>query len=418
MAIGNFQESLRNAARDAVCSALSGSQAFGNALVTAWQGVTGINASPPDFAGIAKGLLCGSPSPPFPPTNNGYGGANCVCDRYRVTYSLKRSGAGATLRGSDVLFGPIAAINLGPGGGAGNTRLEFLCRGKQGVDPACTPGFVTRTSGAGTSAGDIVSFEINAVQNLDSPGDNCTPVVVVPPSPLPDTGINFPDIPFSFSPGIEVGSPVINTDLDITIFQPFVDFDANIIVPLNLEVNLNVGSGNFNVNAQVNLNTGDINFNFGGGGSASGGGGSGYRPPSDCEGDDEPVKNPPPKPPSVPDKPDDPDVEERMVITGAIVTTTSVALNSRQTVIAQTQNPDIYAPAIGFISFFVEVGEAKVEAWTADIPVKNLRQYIPCPYDEGAKGVGGTPNPGYLWDITPIYEKIRTQLPKESNASA
>ena len=418
MALSGFRDSLAGAAKEAVCQALGASQQVGGAVVYAWQQVTGVNASPPDFAGVAKGLLCGTPSPPFgDSTATPYGGANCVCDRYEIQYGLNLKFGRPALTGRIRLYGPVAAITYRTNS-AGKTGINFICRGPDGA--GCQPGFVEVPAGAGSSAGDVESYSIYSVRNLTNAGASCGVPPTPTPTPLPDIGINLPDVSITFAPSVEVQTPAINANVNVLIFQPFVNLKAEIVVPLNLNVDLSVGSVNFNVGAEVNLNTGDVNFNFGGGSSnpATGGGGSGYRPPSDCDDVDEPVRPAPPKPPSVPGKPDDPDIEEKTILSGVIVTVGSVTLTNRASVINQGENPDIYAPSLGHVNFFLEIGDSKIEAWTADIPVKNRRQYIPCPYEEGAKSVAGTPQPGVIWELTPIYKKVRTQLPKESNNGA
>lgn len=413
MAVLPFQSALGEAAKTAVCQALAGSSQFGGALVSAWQGVTGIQASPPDFAGIAKGLLCGAPSPPIPEGGSDpYGGANCECDRYRISYGIKRNQGRSTLTGTIIVYGPVAAITRRFTGGGVFTGINFVCRGPDG--PGCLPGFVEVAGGAGSSGGDVIGYEIYAVQNLSNPGENCGVPPTDTPVPLPDDGITLPDVGFEFAPSIDVQSPIVNANLSVTLFQPFVNLDLQIVVPLNLNLDLSVGSINFSVGAEVNINTGDVNFNFGGGsGSAGGGGGTSTRPPSDCDDKDKPVRPAPPKPPSVPDKPEDPDIEEKTVISGVIVTVTSVTLTNRASIIAQGENPAIYAPALGFVNFYYEIGDSATPAWSADIPVKNLRQFIPCPYDEGAKSVAGTPNPGVTWELTPVTKVIRSQLPQD-----
>jgi len=75
----------------------------------------------------------------------------------------------------------------------------------------------------------------------------------------------------------------------------------------------------------------------------------------------------------------------------------------------QGDNPDILIPAAGYISFYVDIpGTGK--GWTLDIPVKNARNFIQCPWEGGAINVKGTPNPQVTFVITPVYKAIQVNV--------
>lgn len=111
----------------------------------------------------------------------------------------------------------------------------------------------------------------------------------------------------------------------------------------------------------------------------------------------------PPAPPGIPDPPPDEDDEEAgRVIVGALVTVTEIARPLRQSIIFQGDNPDVWVPDLGLISFAISIPGGGT-GWTSDIRIKNQRQYVPCPEPTGAVNVRGTPAFGNVWTITPVY---------------
>lgn len=184
----------------------------------------------------------------------------------------------------------------------------------------------------------------------------------------------------------------------------YFDIDGKVNIPITFKLNptayLNLDF-DFEFSGAINLDTGDFIANYGDDTEP-------LPPPSQP---DPPAGTPapkptspvPPAPPGITEPPADPDDEEaeRRLI-AAVVTTTFQARPTRQTIIGQAENPDIYVPDLGVINFAISVGDGAV-AWTNDIRVKNLRAYIPCPVESGAVQVKGTPTPGNEWVITPIY---------------
>lgn len=80
---------------------------------------------------------------------------------------------------------------------------------------------------------------------------------------------------------------------------------------------------------------------------------------------------------------------------------TTTHLDGNETTLEQQDNPAIYIPATGYVQFLIQVGNSS--AWTNDIAVKNLRAFIPCPWDAGAVEVKGTPRYGNQFTVTPVY---------------
>jgi len=186
-----------------------------------------------------------------------------------------------------------------------------------------------------------------------------------------------------------------------------VNVNGQLTIPVSVQVDLNPV---VNFNGEFNLQTGDLNINLGDPGNPAGSNGS-------CNNDPAPNPDIPdptlPLPPSDPIPPSDPvRPERRKVLRGCQVITTVLA--GKQTEIVQETNPEIYAPAIGYVNFLVQVGNRT--GWTADIPVKNTNQIIECPWVSGAIDVKGTPSYNNQFDIYPLYtqQSFPPQYPPES----
>lgn len=394
-------DALGGAVKSGICQALGASEQFGNAVVFAWQQFTGLsNINPPNFAALAKGVFCGEPSPTLPPGTSAPQGAQCDCVVYKLYGQLDRANDFPLVFNGTRVWGPILGFQPVTGGFVPPfvTTYNVICKGNANVTCGST---TIGEIGAGDGSGQITGLKIFRIEREDGLPDNCGSTVLPTPSPLPDTGITLPDINFKF-PFNPQATVTINAIASIKLFQPIINFNGQLVVPVNVTANLDLGGVNFNIDASVNLNTGDINFNFGGGNSVKTPGVD-----SPCEDPPEPVRDVPDDPPDVPPPPEDPDVEEEDVIVGVIVTVNSVTLTNKATVIAQNANPDIYAPSLGFVNFYCPVSESGRGGWTPDQPVKNRQTLIPCPWPDGASGVNGTPNPGVSWSLTPVRKKIQ-----------
>lgn len=394
--------SLAGTAKKAVCQALSASEAFGDAVVFAYNSILGTNLNPPNFAAVAKGLLCSEPTPVFPPGTSRPQGAQCPCVAYRIAGYLSRTTPGAfdlTFANLDI-WGPIAGF-VPTTNSNGRTGYNVLCRGR--TDSACQPSLVEVPPGAGTGSGDVDQIVLTSVIRLDGGPDDCGTGVFPVPVPLPPTGL-----PVVLPPVVVVVGPTISPDIryspTVILFQPRFDVDLNLTVPFQINTDIDLGPIQFSPTGVLNLNTGDVTFNFQNGGPPS-------LPPGvgDCEDLPDPVRPVPPRPPTSRPKPNDPDVEESDVISAVQVTVESVSPGNKASVIFQVANPDIYAPNLGFVQFFAVDEDGNELGWSADIPVKNTFQLIPCPFPDGAKAVAGTPQPGVRWELTPVKKKIRSQ---------
>lgn len=193
------------------------------------------------------------------------------------------------------------------------------------------------------------------------------------------------DITYNNSAGVSITIPVV-----LVYARANIDATANITIPFTANIN-----GELEVTGNVNLD-GTVNINIG-----SAGGGDAPKDPRkspcddialpDGEVDEDPTDS---------DQPPQPDRDAEKVIKGVLVTVTALS-NERASTIVQDENPDIYVPSLGHVQFLCRVGETSA-AWTSDIPVKNRRNLIQCPWDWGAIDVRGTPQPGVTWQLTPI----------------
>lgn len=202
-----------------------------------------------------------------------------------------------------------------------------------------------------------------------------------------DNSNNSVNVPLSFN----FGWAYFDNDLNLNV-----PIDVNVIAPINVETNI---SPTFRLN--FNLSTGDTTI----------------LPPSpnpdrpapDPRGPGNPPNfgpgdEPPSAPPGLPPATDPDPVEpgQDRVIRAALVTVTSVADPIPTTELLQGENPNLWVPDLGVISFLVRSGRSS-GGWTEDIRIKNRRQFVPCPWEGGAIRVAGTPRLGVEWEITPVY---------------
>lgn len=238
-----------------------------------------------------------------------------------------------------------------------------------------------------------------SVSRQDGLPDNCGDPPgggLPPPIPPDDSTTDFP-IVYTNNDGID-----ITVDARFVLGNIQVDVDNNISVPFTLsfapEFSLSL-NGTINQNGDVNINYGNPNYN-------PGGGKCGKRKPDDSVPDEDTPETPEDvEEPTLPPEPDENEDEQTGVIRAVIVTTTVV--NPAQSIIYQDINPDIHIPRLGNVSFLIAVGN-KV-AWTEDIPVRNKRHFIVCPWEGGAIDVRGTPAPGNNFTLSKVY--AREQYP-------
>lgn len=234
---------------------------------------------------------------------------------------------------------------------------------------------------------------INSVTRLDGQPDNCgSPPTTLPPAQPPPN----PEINYNFDYTDSSGNTV-NVDARINIGPFTINSNNQVSVPFTISYAPDYSTsfhGAFNSDGEMEFNFGDSNYNFGGT--------PGCQPnpdnfvpdadtPDDVTGSDEP--------------PDPEEDDPTPVIRGCIVTTTVIP--EHQSIIYQDDNPDIMIPRLGNVQFLIAIGNRA--AWSDDIPVRNRRHFIACPWEGGAIQVRGTPAPGVQWSISPCY--AREQYP-------
>lgn len=343
-------------------------------------------ASPAAGLSAAYGLLCNREPPPLTGPVP-FSGGQCVGAPYRVTAefqynnnSIANPGGFSTFGDSVNVTGPVEGtfIESIPGrvrlyvvSASGNTLVA-------GVNGSTDPGVLT-------AKGD----RITNIIRLSGGADNCGDPDPLPVIPDPDPTSDDIDITYENDEG-----DTITNNFTINFGDAFIDVDYQVNIPINIQNN---NLPQFQINANLNFNTGDINYYAGNPAFPPGSG----RPGKDAF---KPGPGLPPVPPEVPTGepapfPDTSEAETKEIIAGVVVTTSQVPANISK--VFQLENPDIYAPNLGYIAFQYQVGNTT--AWSSDIPVKNLRNLIPCDWENGAIDVRGTPRPGVVWTITPLY---------------
>ena len=321
------------------------------------------------------------PVPRKPPLGFPVPGGQCEGIEYTISIQVTTDLAGT---------GPLAPLNIlfvGPLRGFSVVYLDAR-RTYEIFALAANGNFFA--AGAGPFPSEVTVTNIfSVVTRVDGQADNCGPGA----APEPPPGYNQTDIDITFTEG----DTTYNFPGDIT-FGPFVfggDNKPHVPFVIRLAPDIDIA---FNGDIDLSGPTGpiiNIDINPAGPRDPIGGlpGGCGTPNPNPTD-DPPPVPDPLPPPPPPPG----PGTAEAVIV-GAVITTGRPSLNA--TGLSQANgNPDIYLPRLGSIAFLIRSG--RVSGWTSDIDVKNLRQFIPCPWPAGAVEVRGTPVPGTLWTITPV----------------
>ena len=389
--MATFEESLPDVIRNAFCTYLDTFEGFiGNLAANPF---TPFARIPLTTTRWAQRWVCNREPPEY--SNPPFTGGQCPNIEYDVTVDFTLTNtSGFTIAGPNTVrvLGPVNGLVIvqpvTPGGE--NMQLRVLARPI--TDPSLEFTVVTAASAGAPWEG---PFSIQSIVRVDGLPDNCgNPNPDLPGNPEPSPEIPV-DVPYDDADGNPITVPIV------LIFAPIrVGFNGTLNVPFRIQID-----PEFNVqfNGELNLNDNEVNFNFGNPNYAP----SPLPVPDDYRSPEDIPDYPPSVPNSISPLPPLPELPEtKEVIRAAIVTVsnnTSVA-----TVIGQDANPDIYAPNLGFISFAISI--ANGIAWTADIPVKNYRHFVPCPWEGGAVQVRGTPRPGVTWTITPVRAKIEEPI--------
>lgn len=387
-AVSNFLDALTSGARSAACTLL-GLPQYLNDMTTRLSGGT----FTPFLGGIPnlwRRALCDTDAPP--PNPPPFIGGQCSA-LYTITGSAFVY-PNTQCVGNDSPFnfgnywGPIESARIVLQTTVPQGRvfdLEFVNYGNRSF-PMSIPQTTRIQVGTSSTNCPDVSLTSFTPQRVDGQPDNCgnPPPDYDPPTP---EDVEIPrDITYENSDGISVTIPVV-----FVFARAQLTVDADVVIPftVNISPTLNI-TGNLNVD-------GTVNFNLGGGNATS-------LPKDPRKGDCDDIALPDgevPDDPTDSDQPDEPERDRSQVITGVLVTVNQIS-STRQTVIAQDENPDIFAPSLGHVNFLVRVGRLSA-GWTPDLPVKNRRCLIQCPWTGGAVDVKGTPQPGVTWTLTPVF---------------
>lgn len=381
--MATFSESLQDAIRGTFCSYIGTLEGFLSWLFE--EDLVPTTPPPLVWARFMSRWFCNHEPPPF--TSPPFEGGQCVGVSYFVDIYADIRVAGASVRDYPEVF---TVRGNGPIGGL---YLEYVAVNQTSL--RIQWGSPQPVIGNTVSEDEYyAAYQIIDIRREDGLPDTCGNLIDPPSTPTPSQPILVP-VPYEDDDGNDFNLPVN------IIYAPVrVDIDGSLNVPFRLQLDPNF---DVEINGSINLNTGDINLNFG----------NTNTPPSKYPGQDD-YKSPndvPDYPPDVPNgispiPPTPPEDETTGVIRAVIVTVTDYASNA--TIIDQAENPDIYAPNLGFVQFAISVKNAV--AWTSDIPVKNFRNFIPCPWEGGALEVRGTPRPGVTWTLSPVRIAIEEPI--------
>lgn len=323
-----------------------------------------------------RNLLCDTPAPlPDPPP---FTGGQCPGVLYRVPWvaNFRRNSDGQVFNQSGTFLNVLGTVGEQQG-----------TAGSQTVVVITSPDGVPRTTaGINEETNTILEQGITNITRMDNQPDVCgDPDPVYEELQPEDVTFDF-DITFQNSSNVETTIPVT-----IIYARAQVLALGVVVIPFTLQLSPTVAfNGSVSLDGTVNIYT------------APTGGGSSPKDPRKSPCGDIPLPDGEvPEDPTDSDQDPEPDRDREKVIKGVLVTVNSVE-NIRASVITQDENPDIYAPSLGFVNFLVRVGTIS-SGWTGDIPVKNRRHLIQCPWDDGALEVRGTPQPGVVWTLTPVF---------------
>lgn len=372
--MSNFLDAAGQAARSGVCSLLGlpnyvndmiervGFPAYNNPLVAI-----------PNFW---RNALCDTPPPN--PNPSPFAGGQCEIFynvSYRFIFTRNSDNQQFDISGERVgLRGPISQST-------GQVAEQFVL-----IANTSDQGAVVLT-GANNQTNTINEARILSVtptnpSDIDNCGDPNPEYEDLEPG---DTTFNT-NITFNNALGVAVIIPVVFVYARAQILA-----NGQLIIPFTLNL-----SGGVAFQGSVSLD-GTVNFNF-----VPSGSGTAPKDGRKCDcGDISLPDGEVEEDPTDSDQPDQPDRDETKVIKGVLVTVTQIS-DIKATAIAQDENPDIYAPSLGYVNFLCRIGRTS-GGWTVDLPVKNRRCLIQCPWDDGAVEVRGTPQPGVTWVLTPIY---------------
>lgn len=394
--MASFLEGVTSAVREAFCVTLNRYQNLDNFWLQVARDTGGAPAA--QAANFLYNYVC---SVPPQQSQTPFAGGQCSTQydiKYGLTHVYRRLSDGS-IQSSDTPFG-LRARRQGP-----VTAVYVRTFGQSGVEVhhvGADGDFV-----ANFSADGLLNKTISAtltqlsVTRTDGGLDNCgSPTPVPTPAPQPGDNIYNTNVTYTDNRNTNVTIPVA-----VVLGYAQVNINGEFEIPIQLRFSanptLNV-QGSFNVNNnRVDI---DSNPNYNPSGCSPSP--NNYKPP---------VSIPPGSSVGLPDVViPAPTVqsEKLKIMRGCIVTVTTAGGSTGK--ILENEDPDIIIPNAGYVQFQVQVGSAT--AWMSDMPVKNKRNLIMCPWPSGAIDVKGTPREGVTWTITPVYttDTFDKRFPPES----
>lgn len=386
-----YRNGAADALRDVWCT-MTQPQAVYHGYVNRFLRNIGVGQPPYTFNNLYRSFC--SREPPLPAPDIYPQGQCPVHYGVNITYTVSDDG-GASF---NTVSEGIACSPFGAGayGALGTPYLRQSSGGFDwvidGYDSVGTPTTWGLTTGYGSTIytpGEIISYEII---RCDAQPDECGTPQPEPPPP------NYWIQPISFTYTDNSTNTDVNIIGDVDFSVPYYDINGEV----NIDARIVFDDPTLNVeveaNFTINLDRDTINPapspDMGKDGRK--GKNADKNPTDDPEETPEPDDDLPD-----PEPPDDP--ASVRIIVGAIVYTAS-GQTGQATQIGQDANPDIYAPSLGEVSFRCLVNGTQ-SAWTNDIPVKNRAALIPCPWEQGAVEVVGTPRPGVEFKVIPVYDE-------------
>ena len=353
-----FLEDLQTGVRIATCSYLNSverASAYGNGIYSLVGAGSPAAGAVNNIARTGIGIFCDTP--PVDPAPSGLPIGQCP-----VNYIIGVREAGVPDGGSPSFQGEATGVHKGP---FKNFRRQVSPNGQQWewlVD--------------GADQNDIFLGAVFQFSFPDPQGE----FTARRQDGLPDDcGTDGPG-----GPPPSIGDRTVDIDIGGDVGQLVIGL-GGITVAGDLVAPITINGSNFELSGTINFNRNEINFNFGGADPENN---------KCCEG--------PPQTDNPPDEPDPPTEEdtEPADIVGVLVTIDSIDLNNVATTIFQADNPDIYAPNVGYVNFRIKLGDSY--GWSVDYPVKNNRHFIPVPEGFQATRIAGTPRQGVAWTLTPV----------------
>lgn len=384
--MASFTDALKSFLQTSWCQAMS----VGNFL----HDTTGMYAY--DVLGIwgrldtAYRMYCNREPPAQP--QKPFTGGQCTDKSYIVTWFWHATNGAGNPFNYDAttppLKGAIGALQSNPDPNApGGYAIQI----PYDIGSGTTKYYPVASTGNSGAPFSKISYGITRVATSDGSPDTCgdpSPPSIVPPSTSDRT------FPLSFT-YVDASNNSVNVTGNVVFAPIIIGGNGIVYAPIRFNFNFNP---QIKIDALLRLDNNDLQINFGDSVKLS---------PRDGPNEKDPTL-PPTVPPTSPDvptgsagphNPDQPQPKTERTMIGVLVDVTSY--DKEQSLIYQSGIPNIANARFGNVSFLCSVTGSL--GWTKDIPVRNKRQLIECPWPGGAVRVNGSPNQGVTWTLYPVY---------------